>query len=120
MARKLADSVTWPSSSSAARSSALARRCTRSKERSPPTSRRPWPGERLIERGAERADGGDGDDAKRDAEHEDGEAAGAGAKLAKGDGERKRQADSRRAGPGEAMIGGGHDAAARRLAPRRS
>ena len=51
-------------------------------------------GKGRIEGGAERADGGDGHDAERDAQHEDGEAAGAGAKLAKGNSERKRQADT--------------------------
>ena len=74
------------------------------------------PGERLIERGAERADGGNGGDAERDADHEDGEAAGAGAKLAKGNRERKRQMTAA-CRPGRSEIGCGHEAAARRLAP---
>ena len=45
----------------------------------------------LLERGRQRADRRHGGDAKGDAEHEDGEAAGAGAQLAQGDRERQRQ-----------------------------
>ena len=51
--------------------------------------RAPLAGERLIERGGERADGSDRRDAERDAQHENCEPAGARAKLAERDGERQ-------------------------------
>ena len=76
----------------------------------------PLPGERRVEGGAERADGGNGGDAERDADHKNGEAAGSGTELAQRDGKCKRQpqaAPRRR----RSVVGGGHDAAARRLAP---
>ncbi len=53
--------------------------------------RAPLAGERLVERGGERADGSDRRDAKRDAEHENGEPAGARAELAERDGERQSE-----------------------------
>jgi hypothetical protein len=46
----------------------------------------PLSGERRVEGGAERADGGNGGDAKRDTDHENGETARSGAELAKSDG----------------------------------
>ncbi len=52
----------------------------------------PLAGESRIEGGAERADGGHGHDAEGDAQNEDGEAAGAGAKLAQRDSQGERQA----------------------------
>ncbi len=88
------NSLTWPSASSAARSSALAWRWISSKERSPPIKRRPCRARACVERGRQRADRRHGGDAKRDAEHEDGEAAGAGAELAQRDRERKRQPEA--------------------------
>mgnify|MGYP003694613075 CR=1 FL=1 len=120
MARKLADPADLARARRAPRAPRrLARRCTRSKERSPPTSRRPWRARAASNGGAERADGGNGGDAKRDAQHEDGEAAGAGAELAQGDSERKRQAlTACRRGCDE--VGGGHDARGLALGARRS
>src|SRR5262249_61869682 len=74
----------------------------------------PLGGERRIEGRTERADGGNGHHAERDTQHEDCEAAGAGAKLAKRDGESERQAQTTcRRGCYEAR--GSHDAALRRL-----
>ena len=72
----------------------------------------PLAGQRLVERGAERADGGNGGDAERDAEHEDGEPAGAGAELAQRDGEAQAAAETRRGRAGEAR-----SAAVTRLRP---
>jgi hypothetical protein len=51
----------------------------------------PLPRQCLVERGRKRADGGDGGDAEGDAQHENGEPAGAGAQLPQGDGQGKRK-----------------------------
>ena len=107
---------TWPSASSAARSSALAWRLISSKARSPPIKQASLPRQCLLERGRQRADRRHGGDAKGDAEHEHGEAAGAGAQLAHGDRERQRQPEARSGGRGGRACRG-HDAATLRLAP---